>query len=57
MCGRFTLTVTPNQVKENFSLTDYLTFSPRYNIAPTHPILAIISSQDNHWKTRFFIGV
>lgn len=54
MCGRFTLTVTPNQVKKTFSLTDCLDFSPQYNIAPTHSICAIASSLNHSWETRFF---
>ncbi|MEW6400411.1 MAG: SOS response-associated peptidase [Chloroflexota bacterium] len=42
MCGRFTLTVDPAELKEAFQ--DYKfpnQFAPRFNVAPTQPILAI----------------
>lgn len=41
MCGRFSLTATPGQVQEHFGLEEVEDFPPRYNIAPTQPILAI----------------
>ncbi|WP_062211955.1 SOS response-associated peptidase [Aureimonas sp. AU12] len=41
MCGRFTLIATPESVAERFSLTEIDPFPPRYNIAPTQPILII----------------
>jgi putative SOS response-associated peptidase YedK len=42
MCGRFTLTVNPADLKDAFG--DFAfpgQFAPRYNIAPTQPVLAI----------------
>ena len=42
MCGRFTLTVDPADLQKNFD--DYKMppqFAPRFNIAPTQPVLAI----------------
>ncbi|MDX1377599.1 MAG: SOS response-associated peptidase [Anaerolineales bacterium] len=42
MCGRFTLTVNPADLQDTFS--DFLfptEFAPRFNIAPSQPLLAI----------------
>ena len=42
MCGRFTLTGKPHRLREHFALAappDEL--APRYNIAPTQPVLVI----------------
>jgi putative SOS response-associated peptidase YedK len=41
MCGRFSLTATPEEVQELFGLEDIEDFPPRYNIAPTQPILIV----------------
>lgn len=42
MCGRFTLTVDPAELQEAFGNFTFPTqFAPRYNIAPSQPILAI----------------
>ncbi len=41
MCGRFSLTASPEEVAELFDLEDIEPFPPRYNIAPTQPILMI----------------
>ena len=42
MCGRFTLTVDPSELKEAFGNYSFPPrYAPRYNIAPTQPILAI----------------
>ena len=41
MCGRFSLTATPEAVAEIFNLDDIEDFPPRYNIAPTQPILMV----------------
>ncbi|MGZ4123546.1 MAG: SOS response-associated peptidase, partial [Tumebacillaceae bacterium] len=46
MCGRFTLTVTPDQLQLRFdaeSLT--FEFEPRFNIAPGQPIAAVIADK------------
>jgi len=44
MCGRFTLTATPEEVEALFGLLDLEAFPPRYNIAPTQPVLVIVSA-------------
>jgi putative SOS response-associated peptidase YedK len=42
MCGRFTLTVDPADLREAFGNYAFpAKFAPRFNIAPTQPILAI----------------
>src|SRR5262245_47711696 len=41
MCGRFTLTSTPEELARRFGLDAPPTFSPRYNIAPGQDVLAV----------------
>ncbi len=54
MCGRFTLTVDPAELKEAFTeFTFPSQFAPRFNIAPTQPILAIPNDAKN--QADFFI--
>lgn len=38
MCGRFSLTAPPSEVRAHFDFEDAPNFPPRYNIAPTQPI-------------------
>ena len=48
MCGRFTLTVDPSELQEAFA--DYTfpaRFAPRFNIAPSQPVLAIPNDGKN----------
>jgi len=48
MCGRFTLTVDPAELREAFAnYTFPAQFAPRYNIAPTQPVLAIPNDAKN----------
>ena len=42
MCGRFTLTASPDRIAELLALAEIEPFPPRYNIAPTQPILIAI---------------
>ena len=54
MCGRFTLTVDPSDLREAFA--DYTfpaQFAPRFNIAPSQPILAI--PNDGKHTADFFV--
>ncbi|MBI5840354.1 MAG: SOS response-associated peptidase [Chloroflexi bacterium] len=54
MCGRFTLTVDPAELQEAFQDYKFPTqFAPRFNIAPTQPILAIPNDGLN--KADFFV--
>jgi putative SOS response-associated peptidase YedK len=41
MCGRASLTASPAEIEEAFGLSAAPSLSPRYNIAPTEPILTI----------------
>lgn len=41
MCGRFSLTADPEVLAELFELAELGVFPPRYNIAPTQPILTV----------------
>ena len=45
MCGRFSLTATPEEVEAMFALLDIEAFPPRYNIAPTQPILMVVAGE------------
>ncbi len=47
MCGRFALIADPKLVEEVFSLLDIDQFPPRYNIAPTQPVLIIRARPSN----------
>jgi putative SOS response-associated peptidase YedK len=41
MCGRFTLKTSRERIQEMFRLQRLGEFDPRYNIAPSQPILAV----------------
>ena len=61
MCGRFSLTATPEAVQELFGPETLEDFPPRYNIAPTQAILAIIADRprapgDNRTDRRAFLA-
>jgi len=54
MCGRFTLTINPAELKElssNFIFPEK--FAPRFNIAPSQPVLAIPNNGSN--TADFFV--
>lgn len=54
MCGRFTLTVDPAEIQDAFvNFTFPAQFAPRYNIAPTQPVLTIPNDAKN--KADFFV--
>ena len=54
MCGRFTLTVDPAELQEKFGhYTFPKKFAPRFNIAPTQPVLAI--PNDEKFRAEFFV--
>ena len=54
MCGRFTLTVDPAEIQDAFTNYKFPNqFAPRFNIAPTQPVLAIPNDGSN--KADFFI--
>lgn len=54
MCGRFTLTVDPADLRAAFENYQFpAKFAPRFNIAPSQPILAIPNDKTD--KADFFI--
>lgn len=54
MCGRFTLAVEAAELQEGFEGVQFPTqFAPRYNIAPSQPVLAI--SNDGKRAADFFV--
>jgi putative SOS response-associated peptidase YedK len=46
MCGRFTLTRSAAEVAEHFALAAAPPHAPRFNAAPTQPVLAIRAARD-----------
>jgi putative SOS response-associated peptidase YedK len=57
MCGRFTLTVNPAEAQETFSTYSFpQQFAPRFNIAPTQPVL-VIPNDDQHTADFFVWGL
>jgi putative SOS response-associated peptidase YedK len=54
MCGRFTLTVNPAELQDTFSNFNFPEkFAPRFNIAPSQPVLAI--PNDDKYTADFFV--
>ncbi|MEZ5841776.1 MAG: SOS response-associated peptidase [Hyphomicrobiales bacterium] len=43
MCGRYSLTAAPEEVRARFGYVEQPNFPPRYNIAPTQPIAVIFA--------------
>jgi putative SOS response-associated peptidase YedK len=41
MCGRYAVTLPPEMMRDLFAHLNRIDFPPRYNIAPTQPIVAI----------------
>lgn len=41
MCGRFVVTLEPQVLEQTFAVSDVPEVVPRYNIAPSQPILAV----------------
>lgn len=46
MCGRFTLTASKEAIQESLQLELFDDYQPRYNIAPSQPVLSVISDGD-----------
>jgi putative SOS response-associated peptidase YedK len=50
MCGRFTLTIDPAQLRDAFSwlhVPEEANFTPRYNISPTQPVAVVPNDGKN----------
>jgi len=57
MCGRFTLTVNPADLEDTFSNYRFpAKFAPRFNIAPTQPVL-VIPNNDKYTADFFVWGL
>jgi putative SOS response-associated peptidase YedK len=52
MCGRLTLTATPDEVRRLFGYDDQPNFPPRYNVAPTQPLAIVTNLFD---RRRFLL--
>jgi putative SOS response-associated peptidase YedK len=46
MCGRFTLGASAADLAHQFDLANLPAWSPRYNIAPTQEVLAVMKMPD-----------
>lgn len=48
MCGRFTLTISPEQLQDQFGLSERPSadLAPRYNIAPTQAVAVVANSAE-----------
>lgn len=57
MCGRFTLTADPNDLREAFPwLNIPQPLQPRYNIAPSQPV-AVVANDGKHTLDYFVWGL
>ena len=53
MCGRFTLTSNMDELQARFDFEARdLVFRPRYNVAPTQGVVAVLSDRDNPGRNR-----
>ena len=50
MCGRFTLSSEASDLHAEFGIDPPADYRPRYNIAPTQPVLAIVAGSSG-WRT------
>lgn len=57
MCGRFTLRRADRLKLEKVDLRQFILSKPRYNIAPTQPVWAIIQTPDERRVTEFQWGL
>ncbi len=51
MCGRYTLITDIRKIAESFGVEPTLNAAPRYNIAPTQDIVAILKNGNAHLTT------
>ena len=45
MCGRFTLSATPEAIAEEFDVKNLSVLQPTYNVAPTQNVLAVLNEE------------
>jgi len=48
MCGRYCIAASPGELSERFQVQVPKSYAPRYNIAPSEPVLVIISPGTGH---------
>lgn len=51
MCGRYRLTAKERYLAEHFGVDDEIEWEPRYNIAPTQPVVVIRQDRDQPKRT------
>jgi putative SOS response-associated peptidase YedK len=55
MCGRISLSTPPAELEEEFELPELpLDYRPRYNIAPSQPVLAVVANARGERQADFF---
>ena len=54
MCGRYNLTLPPEEIAAHFGLANVPEATPRYNIAPTQDVLAIVPVENGERAAVFF---
>ena len=52
MCSRYSLTAPPEAVRHLFGYEPFEDFPPRYNIAPTEPVLTVLNGQSGAREPR-----
>ncbi len=59
MCGRFSLSISQLELVEEFGLADlHEDYQPRYNIAPTQEVLALVADADGDpWPVKLRWGL
>lgn len=53
MCGRFKLATDPEAIAREFDVAEVPAMPPRYNIAPTQPVLVVRAGQDGRRTATF----
>ena len=56
MCGRFVLRASPQQLQTLFDLAEAPAAAPRYNIAPTQPVMAVRVSPHGGLREATFLN-
>ena len=50
MCGRFTLSASPEAIAEAFGIKQLPDFKPTYNVPPTQNVLAVLNEEKTHQR-------
>jgi putative SOS response-associated peptidase YedK len=54
MCGRFTLTASGDELAEAFDLDESRHLEPRYNIAPSQDVVAVVAEPEGQRRLALF---